>query len=359
MKSFEQDSLDRVRSLVMRFGWNTTSYQIVNPHFSHWFSADNNAVVGFVKAGYRRVVAGAPICAKERLAEVAAEFELDAERTGERVCYFCAEARLESIYAASSRYARVLLGAQPVWNPSGWAAMVAGNKSLRAQLNRARNKAVTVEEWSSEKACRNPALVDCLREWLRSKGLPPLTFLVDPNTLAHLADRRVFVAERERKVIGFVLLSPVPNRQGWLFEQFPHRPGTAPNGTVELMIDTAMRKIAEDGYQYATLGLSPLSARADIASFDNPLWLRVLLAWMKKHGQRFYNFDGLDCFKSKFRPERWEPIFAISNERHFSIRTLYAVAAAFSENAPFRLAYDGLERALITEINWLKRKILG
>jgi phosphatidylglycerol lysyltransferase len=354
--NFDATRLERARNLVLRFGWNTTAYQIVNPGIRHWFAKGGDAVVGFVKAPRVRVVAGAPVCSKERLPKVATEFEEDAERAGERVCYFCAEARLESVYADSRRHSKVLLGAQPVWRPTRWAEMAAKNKTLRAQVNRARNKGVKVEEWTSEKARNNPVLIDCLGEWLASKGLPPLHFLVEPNTLAHLSDRRIFVAEREKKAVGFVLLSPVSNRRGWLFEQFPHSPTRAPNGTVELMINTAMRTLAEDGYDYATLGLSPLSSRADVIPFDNPLWLRVLLAWMRKHGQRFYNFDGLDAFKAKLRPERWEPVFAISGEPRFSIGTLYAIASAFSENAPFRLISEGLWRALVTEMKRLRRQ---
>jgi phosphatidylglycerol lysyltransferase len=123
------------------------------------------------------------------------------------------------------------------------------------------------------------------------------------------------------------------------------------------MIDTAMRALAAGGYEYATLGLSPLSIRADIKPFRNPLWLGILLAWMRRHAQRFYNFDGLDAFKAKLRPEKWEPVFAISNEARFSLRTLYAIASAFSGNAPVRLFLGGLWRALLTEIKWLRQSI--
>jgi phosphatidylglycerol lysyltransferase len=352
----ESPYVARTREIILNYGWNSTSYQIINPGIGRWFSGLNSAVVGFVSSGKRRVVAGAPVCAKERLPEIAAEFEQDAERHGERVCYFCAEARLESIYAGSPNHAKVLLGAQPVWKPGNWAEIIAKHKSLRAQLNRARNKDVTVEEWSSEKAHENPALKKCLSEWLAMKGLPPLHFLVEPNTLSRLFDRRIFVAERSGEVVGFVILSPVPNRNGWLFEQFPHRPG-APNGTVELMIDAAMRALAEENFEYATLGLSPLSTRARIEPFQNPLWLRILLAWMRKHAQRFYNFEGLDAFKAKLQPERWEPVFAISNERRMSARTLYAIVSAFSGNAPVRLVFGGLWRAFLTEIKWLRQRI--
>jgi phosphatidylglycerol lysyltransferase len=353
----EFSSVERARRIVLAHGWNSTSYQILNPGIEHWFSRKYEAVVGYVACQGVRVVAGAPVCANEYLPKVAAEFENDAAQTGERVCYFCAEARLESIYSASQNHSKILLGAQPIWQPKNWAEIIRRHKSLRAQLNRARNKGVKVSEWSTEKASNNPALIECLREWLAAKGLPPLRFLVEPNTLARLFDRRVFVAERSEEILGFVLLSPVKTRNGWLFEQFVHRPG-APNGTVELMIDAAMRALAKDNCDYATLGLSPLSTRATVAPFRNPLWLRILLAWMRKHGQRFYNFEGLDAFKAKLQPESWEPIFAVSNEPRISPRTLYAIAAAFSGNAPVKLVLGGLGRAISTEIKWLRQSVV-
>ena len=350
----DASAFERARRIVLQYGWNTTSYQILNPGIERWFAPTVDAVVGYVSANGRRVAAGAPICSKENLSEAAAGFESDAARNNERVCYFCAEARLESIYADSENHSKFLLGAQPVWQPKNWAEIIKTNKSLRAQLNRAGNKNVKVTEWSTEKARNNPLLVECLHEWLASKGLPPLAFLVEPDTLSRLSDRRIFVAECSEKIVGFLLLSPVARRNGWLFEQFIHRPGLAPNGTVELMIDTAMRVLAADGYDYATLGLAPLSKRADIKPFQNPLWLRFVLAWLRKHGQRFYNFDGLDAFKAKLRPERWEPVFAVANEPRISPRTLYAIASAFSGNAPIRLFIGGLARALVTEIKWIK-----
>lgn len=359
-KALEKSSpLWRVRDLVLAYGWNSTSYQIINPGINYWFAAGGDSVIGFVRSAGVRMVAGAPVCAENRLREVVAEFESDAARADERVCYLAAESRLESIYAERATYTKILLGAHPVWQPSEWQDIIVKQKSLRAQLNRARNKNVKITEWSNEKAHNNPLLIDCLRRWLDSKGLPPLHFMVEPNTLSRLFDRRIFVAERGAEVVGFVMLSPVSQRNGWLFEQFVHRPDDAPNGTVELMIDKAMRALEQDGYDYATLGLSPLSTRADVTPFRNPLWLRFLIGWMRLHGKRFYNFDGLDSFKAKLQPKTWEPVFALSNEPRLSPRTIYSIAAAFSENKPGRLVFGGLWRALLTEFHWLNRKFGG
>jgi phosphatidylglycerol lysyltransferase len=117
-----------------------------------------------------------------------------------------------------------------------------------------------------------------------------------------------------------------------------------------------MRTLAADGHEYASLGLSPLSTRADVGPFQDPVWLKLLLSWLRRHGRRFYNFDGLDSFKAKLRPDRWEPVFAVSNEPNVSFRTLYAITSAFGGNSPLQLLAGGLMRAAATEIRWLKRR---
>ena len=348
----------RTRELVLTHGWNSTSFQIVNPGIRRWFSRKGDAVVGYVASNSIRVVVGAPVCDRNRLDEVVSEFEVDTWNAGERVCYFAAESRLESVFSGSETHAKILLGAQPVWDPRDWGAIVKRQRSIRSQLNRARNKGVVIAEWPFEQAREHPDLKACLKHWLDSKGLPPMHFMVEPDTLSRLEDRRVFVATRDDAVAGFLVLSPVATRNGWLFEQFPHA-ANSPNGTVELMIDFAMRSLAEEGFEYATLGLSPLSKRAAIEPFDNPMWLRFLLAWLRKHGQRFYNFDGLDAFKAKLRPERWEPVFAVANESKVSFKTLYAIAGAFSGNAPITMLSGGLIRAAASEVRWLKKRLSG
>lgn len=350
-----RDDLARARELVMRHGWNATAYQILNPGFRLWFSAAGDAVAGYVTRNRVRVVGGAPVCALERLAAVAAELEAEAARAGERVCYFGAGERLEQAVRNSPEHSMVLLGAQPVWDPAGWPAIVARHASLRAQVNRARNKGVAVREWPAERATGHPALRRCLDEWLRGRGLPPLHFLVEPETLERLYDRRVFVAERAGEPVGFLVASPVPARRGWLVEQFVRGRG-APNGTTEAMVDAAMRALAAGGAAYVTLGLAPLSRHAPPTALRNPAWLRLVLGWLRAHGRRFYDFGGLDAFKAKLDPHGWEPVYAISHEARFSPRTLYAITAAFGSTSPVALAVRALARAAGQEMRWLAER---
>jgi phosphatidylglycerol lysyltransferase len=325
--------LELARQLVLREGWNATAYQILNPGFTLWFSRARDAVAGYVDVAGVWVVGGAPVCALERLPAVARELEEDATRCGRRVCYFAAEARLENVCGGSRGHSMILLGAQPAWDPRRWPSIVATTSSLRAQLNRARNKGVRVTEWPRERATGHRELHRCLTEWLATRGLPPMHFLVEPETLQRLYDRRIFVAERdvERQAsspVGFLVVSPVPQRNGWLVEQFV-RGRAAVNGTAELMIDAAMRALAESGSDYVSLGLSPLSGRTGDPAGEGAWWLRLTLRWMRAHGKRFYNFEGLERFKAKLKPDVWEPIYAIANEPRFRVRMLLAIAAAF------------------------------
>ena len=349
----QQSQIDLTRRLVMRFGWNTTCYQVVNPGIERWFANEGDAMVGFVSKKGRRVVAGAPICALDRLPSVIEEWR--SARPEWPACYFGAEARVYDALAADPTCSTVVLGAQPVWSPESWARAIDGDASLRYQLQRARHKGVTVTEWPAERARENADLHRVLNEWLQTRGLPPMHFLVEPQTLDCLDDRRLFVAERAAKPVGFVTMAPVPTRAGWLTEQFV-RGRDAPNGTIELMLDTAIRTVGADGAQMVTMGIVPLSTRGG-SSEENPSWLRVLTAWMRAHGRRFYNFDGLDAFKSKFHPDYWEPIYVISREPRFSFRTLYAVAAAFTAENPFLAVLKGIFRAARQEVRWARRRM--
>jgi phosphatidylglycerol lysyltransferase len=337
------------RELVERYGWNAAAFQILNPGVACWFSAAGDAVVGYDKYARTRVVVGGPVCADDRLGGVVAEFERDAARAGERAMYFGAGSRLERLASADGGYAFLLLGAQPVWDPREWHETVRRKKSLRAQLNRATNKGVVVTEWPAARASESPALRRVLREWLATRGLPPLHFMTEANILGVLEGRRVFVAEQGSEAIAFLVATPVPARDGWLVEQWPRLP-TAPNGTTHLLVDAAMRAFAEAGSHYATLGLAPLSDRAGEPAEGQQWWLRLLLRWVRAHGRRFYNFRGLDAFKASMMPRDWEPIYAIARGDHVSVGMLRAIAGVFGGGSPVRLVVRALVMGIAREV---------
>jgi phosphatidylglycerol lysyltransferase len=261
--------------------------------------------------------------------------------------------RTRAAVAEDGRHAVIAVGAQPVWDPRGWADRVRRRSSLRAQLNRARNKGVSVVVPPERPVPYRADLERCAAEWLAARPLPPMHFLVEPDTLGGvLEDRRLYVAMREGQVIAFLVASPVPLRNGYLIEQIA-RGAACPNGVAELLIDAAMRDLAARGVTYVTQGLVALSTHARDAMNANPLWLRALMGWARAHGNRFYNFRGLEAFRTKMEPDAWETIYAIANEPRFSPQTLNAVARAFCHGSPVASFGRAIVKAARQEAQWL------
>jgi hypothetical protein len=61
----------------------------------------------------------------------------------------------------------------------------------------------------------------------------------------------------------------------------------------------------------------------------------------------------LESFKTKFRPDHWEPIRAVVVGREFTPSALYAVATAFSQQPAWRAMAVGVGRAVATEFRSL------
>lgn len=350
------DPHERARVLILEHGWNATSYQILNPGFLLWFNPDDSAVVGYVERHGVRVVAGVPVCEEAILRGVVAEFETQAARDGFDVAYFCVERRSISIWREDPTRAAIVVGAQPVWKPASLVHAMRTHASLRAQLNRASNKGLTVERWTAERAGSSSELRACLDEWLDRRGLPPLRFLVEPDTLPNLLDRHVFVALRDARAVGFLVVAPIPDRGGWLIEQNV-RGHAAPNGTIEALLFAAARWMCDNDDAMVTLGLSPLSLHAPPSEVPPPRSVRALFAWIRIYGRRFYNFEGLDTFKSKFRPDEWEPVYAVVSRRERTWKGLIAIGAAFGGTSVIPFAAKVLRHAIAQELSRVRRRI--
>jgi phosphatidylglycerol lysyltransferase len=82
----------------------------------------------------------------------------------------------------------------------------------------------------------------------------------------------------------------------------------APENVMEYLFLQLMLWGKQEGYRWFNLGMAPLSGLEDRALA--PLWNR-LGAFMFRHGEHFYNFQGLRRYKDKFDPE-WEPRYLAS-----------------------------------------------
>ncbi len=338
------------QKLIEKYGRNSFCWQILNPGISLWFSRDDQSVAGYASHGNMRIVGGVPITHPSNLKRAAAEFEEDAAKQGQRVCYFGAEAWLQEIFQNERTHRSVLLGAQPTWDPSRWHQTISDKPSVLEMIRYASRRGVTAEEVSLEQVQNHHDYQVCLHEWLASRRLPALQFIINPASFKDTLGRRFFSARRNGELIGFLCLTPIAARKGWLVEHI-FRGRSAIKGTNEYLIDAAMNALAKEGCAYATLGLAPLSKHSGLSYDMNPAWIRIAFNWLYSEASGFYNFSGLDIFKSKFKPDRWEPVYAIVNKPRFSPVTLYRIAGAFCRTSPLLFGITALVRTALNLID--------
>jgi phosphatidylglycerol lysyltransferase len=82
----------------------------------------------------------------------------------------------------------------------------------------------------------------------------------------------------------------------------------APPGVMDFLFVRLMLYGTADGYRWFNLGMAPFSGieRHPLA----PLWNRIG-ALLFRHGEHFYNFQGLRRYKDKFNPV-WRPRYLAS-----------------------------------------------
>lgn len=336
-----QGERDRVLALLQRFGWNATSFQILESGFSYWF--DDDAVVGFVQRGKARVVAGAPIAAPERTALVTRRF-LEASRAGGfRVTFFPVEHRL----LRQVPMKHVKLGVQPWWNPERWERSLAAHRSLREQLRRARAKGVDVRPIDARRVTADPVIrrdiERLVTRWSAQKAMPPMTFLVDVEPFEFAEERRYWGAWRDGEMIAVAIAVPIYTRDGWFLEDLLREP-SAPNGTTELLIDSILRDLAREGVPFVTMGMAPL------AEAGEPF------ATIRRLGAPFYNFDGVLAFKRKFHPDGEDDLFAAWEGNRSALIPIIDSLRAFARGGMLRFGLGTITRGpapVVQLLGWL------
>ena len=76
-----------------------------------------------------------------------------------------------------------------------------------------------------------------------------------------------------------------------------------PDGMMDYLFTEVMRWGGREGYQWFNLGMAPLSGLENHALA--PFWSKAG-AMIFRHGEHFYNFQGLRQYKEKFTPQ-WQP----------------------------------------------------
>ncbi len=337
----------RVLTLLERYGTAATSFQILEPGYRYWFAPEDKGVVAFVETAGYRVVAGAPVSDGDNMATLALAFVAASHQARRRVVFVGVDdGDLAHLEAAIEDGESVAIGLQPEWDPQSYTLEGRARRTLRSQVNRARNKGVRVRRVMPEELAKAPGALRAsiervMTRWLDSRKAGVLQFMVDLAPFSFPERRRYYLAEVGDESIGFLAAVPVYGRRGWFLEDVIRVPD-APNGTAELLIHTAITDAQNQGDQFVTLGVSPLAGGESHGAAAPKRTLRFASRWLKT----LYNFDGLEQFKHRFRPQRWTPSHLVTLDHPLRLGALWATARAFTGPRLLAFLLDTLRRSV-------------
>ncbi len=149
---------------------------------------------------------------------------------------------------------------------------------------------------------RMPELERISRAWLAGKNTREKGFSLGVFDPSYLARFPLAVVHREGEAVAFANVWLGAEHEEISVDLMRYLP-EAPNGLMEYVFVELMLWGREQGYRWFNLGMAPLSGMPNRALA--PLWMR-LGAFVFRHGENFYNFQGLRQFKDKFSPA-WKP----------------------------------------------------
>ena len=156
-----------------------------------------------------------------------------------------------------------------------------------------------------------PALIPEMRSvsdaWLAAKRTREKGFSLGYFDERYLQHFPIACVRVDGRLVAFANIWQSSDRREMSVDLMRYSPD-APTGVMEFLFVSMMLWGREQGYGAFDLGMASLSGieGRELA----PLWNRAG-SWLYRHGEHFYNFQGLRRYKSKFDP-RWEPRYLAS-----------------------------------------------
>lgn len=161
--------------------------------------------------------------------------------------------------------------------------------------------------------------------WLARKNTREKRFSLGRFDRGYLARTPLAVMRRGAQIVAFANVWAPDAKQEFSIDLMRHA-DDAPPGVMDALFTELILWGQAQGYGWFGLGMAPLSG------FEHhrlaPLWNR-LGAMLFRHGEHFYNFQGLRSFKAKFDPV-WEPRYLASPKGLLTPFMLTDVAALIS-----------------------------
>ena len=309
---------ERVAELLRVHGTSSVCSFALADDADYFFSRNGRAVVAYRFESDVLLAIGDPIGPEEELRPLLADFERFCRDHDWAWGFFQARTELLDLYRGMG-WKALHVGEDPVLDPSTFQLEGAAVADARRLSRRAEREGLEVRHFvpasaslegprDGELAGLRDQLQQVSNEWLALRPEGEKGFCVGRFDGASLRHSWLAVAWNRltRRVEGFLTWEPVWARRGWALDLMRRR-RTAAAGTMELLVVRSIEEAKRRGDAMLSLSLSALAEVEHEDDTGSEEFTRER-AFLRRHLARFYDFEGLFRWKSKFDPhfeDRW------------------------------------------------------
>jgi phosphatidylglycerol lysyltransferase len=258
-------------------------------------------------AGRSWIALGDPIGAAERAEDLVWHFRELSDHHGGRTVFYQASADCLALYVDLG-LAALKIGEEARVALTDFSLEGAARADLRQAWRRAERDGATFEVMPPERIDEVlPELQRISDSWLAGKSVAEKRFSVGAFSAAYMRNFPTVLVRSEGTLSAFANLWPTGSKEELSIDLMRFGPD-APRGAMDYMFIELMLWGRAQGYRWFNLGMAPLAGleRHPLA----PAWHRVG-NFVFRHGEHFYNFDGLRRYKTKFDPT-WVPKYLVA-----------------------------------------------
>ena len=298
--------LDRARPLVERSAW-TYANLVFRGDKALMFSDAGDAFLMYGRKGRSWIAMGDPVGSEDGVRELLWRFRDLCDRFDAWCVFFEVRPERRELYADLG-LRLTQLGEEARVDLSRFALDTPAHKDLRHAQAKLVRSGCRFEVLPLEAVpAVLPALARISEAWLAAKVTHEKGFSTASFDASYLMHFPVAVVRRGEEVVAFANVWLGAGKEELSVDLMRHLP-TAPNGTMDFLFSELMLWGRAQGFRWFNFGLAPLSGLPTQAGA--PLW-NFVATFLYRHGEHFYNFDGLRRYKAKFDPV-WTPLYLAS-----------------------------------------------
>lgn len=303
--------IEQLASIVKRLG-NPESTILLHSSCSIFRIPQVDGVIGYHKVGNCVVVIGNPICLPQDVAELTNAFHLHCQEQNLKVVYFLVH-NVFAHWAIDNDYLTLIqVGEELSINPINFQK----SQKLRWKVNQAIKHGVVINEYKNSDALLEKQMKMTIDTWQKERHGPQMH--LDRIDFSNAAANRIFYAQKEDRIVGLLLLSPLDRIQGWSVNSYLALLN-APIGTTEHLMCTALDCLSNEKCHFLCLGIAPKSGKVlglnPVAKFLANLIFKIV-RWT-------FRLDARAVYLNKYHPQSL-PVFLLSRDK-LSLVDLLAV----------------------------------